>query len=322
MILRAAARRRFLRGALALSACASFGQLARAFAQTESGAGARMAEGRPSITALGAAMLRAAHQLVDEPKILDDPLALRIIGAEGEKRLRSNLTAYARRRTLRAYVAMRSRYAEDMLELAVARGVRQYVVLGAGLDTFAYRDLRNDLRLRIFEVDHPATQVWKRALLHEGDIGIPDALTFAPVDFERQTLGAGLANAGFNAAAPAFFSMLGVAVYLTKPALFQTLRSIIALERGTEIVFSYGVPSAMLTDAQRSAREAGARRASDIGEPWLSYYEPESLAAELERLGFSTTLDFGPDEANARYFSNRADGLRLDGGERLMRARV
>ena len=309
-------------------AAAAYGGLAPlpfAFAQSqarsEGGGSGLMAEGRPSITAQGAAVLRAAHQLLDEPKILDDPLALSIIGKNSESLVRADPERYSRSRALRASVAVRSRYAEDQLEAAIARGVRQYVILGAGLDTFAYRNPHPQSRLRVFEVDHPATQFWKRERLREAEIAIPDSLRFAPIDFERQTLANGLADAGFDATKPAFFSMLGVAIYLTTSALMETLRFVASLPVGTEIVFSYSVPASLLTENQRLAREKSARAVLEIGEPWISFYEPSSLEADLQRLGFGTVVDFGPEETNEHYFKDRADGLRVSGG-RLMRAGV
>ena len=267
-------------------------------------------------------MLRAAHQLLDEPTILDDPLALPIIGKNSESQLRTDPQRYGRNRALRASVAVRSRYAEDQLQAAVARGVGQYVILGAGLDTFAYRNPHPESQLRVFEVDHPATQSWKRERLREAAIAIPDSLRFAPIDFERQTLADGLAHAGFNAAEPAFFSLLGVAIYLTTPALMETLRFVASLPGGTEIVFSYSVPASLLSDAQKAARESSARAVLQIGEPWISFYEPATLEADLQRLGFVTVVDLGPEETNERYFKNRLDGLRIGGGGRLMRAGV
>src|SRR5271170_2255196 len=149
-----------------------------------------MQEGTFSKTAHRVAIRRAAHQLLDQPRVLDDPLALRIIGSEAEAALRSNPREdHAFSRAFRAFMAVRSRFAEDELGRAVAHGVRQYVVLGAGLDTFAYRNAYPDLR--VYEVDHPATQAWKREQLHAASIPIPQSLTFVPIDFERQTLAQG-----------------------------------------------------------------------------------------------------------------------------------
>ena len=182
-------RRTFLRG-LVVSALAV--DHARAWAQS---ATPLLSEGKPSRTAQATANLRAAHQLLDQPRIFDDPLALRIIGVQAEAAVRANL-GRSPIATFRPFVAVRSRYAEDELARAVQRGVRQYVVLGAGLDTFAYRNPYPVSRLRVFEVDHPATQVWKRARLQEAGIAIPESLTFAAIDFETQTLSDGLQRAG------------------------------------------------------------------------------------------------------------------------------
>jgi methyltransferase (TIGR00027 family) len=198
--------------------------------------------------------------------------------------------------------------------------VRQYVILGAGLDTFPYRNPFPASTFRHIEVDHPATQSWKRARLREAGIAVPDSLTFAPVDFERQTLLEGLRLAGFQPKEPAFFSLLGVVIYLTKDALRETLTTIASLASGSEIVFDYSIPSSALSDQERSGREILAQRAAAIGEPWITYFEPDLLKDKLLRLGFRRVGDFGPDEANERYFKDRADGLRVSGGSRLMKA--
>src|SRR5580658_4555991 len=162
-----------------------------------------MQEGKFSRTAHRVAIRRAAHQLLDHPRVLDDPLALRIIGSEAAEELRTNPKEHhAFSRAFRAFMAARSRYAEDELASAVALGVTQYVVLGAGLDTFAYRNPHPGLR--VFEVDHPATQTWKREQLQAASIPVPPSLTFVPVDFEQQTLADGLEHSGFNASATAF----------------------------------------------------------------------------------------------------------------------
>src|SRR5580704_178111 len=181
-----------------------------------------------SRTAQRVAIRRAAHQLLDRPRVFDDPFALRIIGSEAAEELRSNPKEHhAFSRAFRAFMAARSRYAEDELACAVARGVRQYVVLGAGLDTFAYRNPHAGLW--VFEVDHPATQAWKREQLEQVDIAVPQSLAFAPVDFERVSLGEGLDAAGFDRAAPAIFTWLGVVPYLTEQAVFATLGLIAGL---------------------------------------------------------------------------------------------
>jgi len=314
---------------MALGAFAVVVDLSTPFARaaSESGTDERvgtslMEEGSPSRTALSAATQRALHQLLDAPKVFDDPLALKILCENAEKPVWVDLRQLPKKRSLRAFIALRNRYAEDELARAIQRGVRQYVVLGAGLDTFGYRNPYPGSRLRVFEVDHPATQTWKRERLRKAGIVIPDSLTFAPVDFEQQTLAEGLKRAGFRADEPAFFSMLGVVVYLTKTAVMDTLKFVASLPAGSEIVFSYAIPSSMLTERQRAARKYLARQVAAMGEPWMTYFNPESLARDLRSLGFTQVEDFGPDAANDRYFKDRNDGLRVGGTGRLMKALV
>jgi len=322
-------RRAFLASLMAGSLAAALGGVQVVLAQTETAAapekgaaGTRMVEGRPSITAQWAANLRAAHQLFDEPKVLNDPLALRIIGKDAESELRTHPLQFQIVPSLRAFVVLRSRYAEDELTRAMERGIRQYVILGAGLDTFAYRTAPPDPGFRIFEVDHPATQVWKRARLQEAGIAIPEPLVFAPIDFERQTLLGGLESAGFRADRPAFFSMLGVVVYLTVEAVMETFRSIASLSPDSEIVFDYALPSSALTETQRHAREVLGKHVAAVGEPWITYFDPAFLAGELRRLGFRYVEELTHVEANGRYFKGRTDGLHVTGSSRIMKARL
>jgi len=322
-------RRSFLQYALASWVFAGLGNLTSVFIQgaiPSAIAGdvgrSPMDAGRPSATAQEAAIFRAAHQILDKPRIFDDPIALRIIGAKTESALRSNPDGFKTRRSLRAFIVLRSRYAEDELARAVKRGTRQYVILGAGLDTFPYRNPYPESSLRVFEVDHPATQSWKRQRLGEAGIATPDSLVFVPIDFERQTLADRLNRAGFRADQPSFFSWLGVVVYLTKSAVMETFKFVASLPVGSEIVFDYSVPPSLLTEKQRSAREAGAKRVATMGEPWITYLDPSSLISELQGMGFRHVEDLSPEEANERYFKGRADGLRLGGAGRLMKAWV
>lgn len=275
---------------------------------------------RASRTALAAALYRAAHQILDIPPIFADPLALRIVGAEAERSLRSGGDERAARVQLRAFVAVRSRFAEDCLALAHRRGVRQYVLLGAGLDTFAYR---NDLPgLTVFEVDHPATQAWKRARLAEAEIAVPGSVVYAPVDFERQTVAGGLSRAGFDAGRPAFLAWLGVTPYLAPETVMGTLGFVAGLAGGSQIAFDYAERAEDGSAAHRRAREALAARVAAAGEPFRSAFEPAALAAAVRRLGFSEVQDLAAEALEARYFQGRADGLRLGGRGRLLLARV
>lgn len=272
-----------------------------------------MEEARPSHTALRVAMRRAAHQLVDEPKVLDDPLALKILGPRAVERLQGGEGTGDDRlsRALRAFMAARSRYAEDELARAVSRGVAQYVVLGAGLDTFAYRNPHPADSLRVFEVDYPATQEWKRRQLEATEIAIPASVTYAPVDFERQPLAEGLRDAGFDASKPAFFSWLGVSMYLTEEAIAATLGFVASTPPGGGVVFDYTVARETLGMMERVAFDVLAKRVEAAGEPFRTFFEPKALAERLKRIGFRTVEDLGADEINARYFQGRADGLRI-----------
>ena len=271
-----------------------------------------MEEGKFSKTAHRVAIRRAAHQLLDQPRVLDDPLALRIIGSEAEEALRLNPKEdHAFSRAFRAFMAARSRYAEDELANAVAHGVAQYVVLGAGLDTFAYRNPHAGVR--VFEVDHPATQAWKREQLQAAGIPMPPTLTFVPIDFEQQTLADGLEHFGFNANATAFFSWLGVTPYLTRDACMATLSLIARMPAGSGVVFDFAVDPALLNPGQRQALDALSKRVAAAGEPFQLFFAPGELQNELKSLGFRRTELLQREQINARYFKDRKDGLLVRG---------
>ena len=251
-----------------------------------------MQPGQPSRTALGAARLRAAHQLIDGASILVDPLALRILGSDEETALR-HAQAHPLGARIRLFIAARSRFAEDALAIAAGHGARQLVVLGAGLDTQAYRSPLAG-RLRTFEVDHPATQAWKRQLLDDASIPLPETLRFVALDFERETLADALRVAGFDPAQRSFFSWLGVVPYLSEPAVFSTLAYIAGLPGGAEVVFDYANPSA--------AHRAVATGAAAVGETFQSYFDTPLLRAELTALGFNRVDDLGPEQLAVRFF--------------------
>jgi methyltransferase (TIGR00027 family) len=280
-----------------------------------------MHEDRPSKTAFRVALRRAAHQILDDPKVFADPLALAIVGADAEELQANPKSQSGIARGMRAFMAVRSRYAEDGLAAAFRDGTRQYVVLGAGLDTFAYRNPYPGLR--VFEVDFPSTQAWKRGRLEAEKIPIPESMTFAPVDFESQTLADGLARAGFDAGRPAFFSWLGVVPYLTRSAAMETFRFVGSLPAGSGIAFDYALPPESLNLVQRLALKALSDRVAAAGEPFQTFFEPSVLMNELRPMGFGSFEDLGMEEINARYFRGRADDLRVRGGiGRLMKAGV
>jgi methyltransferase (TIGR00027 family) len=270
-----------------------------------------MQTGRPSRTAYGVAYRRAVHQLLDPPPVLQDPIAIPILGpgfsARFEEDLERQQHPYAR--TFRAFMAVRSRYAEDNLGSAVAAGVTQYVVLGAGLDTFAHRNPFP--ALRVFEVDFPATQVWKRELLNNAAIPEPSSLAYAPVDFEHHTLAEGLAEAGFNARQPAFFCWLGVVPYLTLRAFRSTIDFIASLPPTSGVTFDYALSAEDLSPARQRARQLLAARVAALGEPFQLFFRSEQLDNELRSAGLQRIEQLDTIDVNDRYFSNRTDGLAL-----------
>jgi methyltransferase (TIGR00027 family) len=277
-----------------------------------------MKSGEPSRTALAAAHHRAAHQVLEQGRIFTDPLALPILGEDAETIAREAEGGPSRRR-MRIFIAARTRFAEDALAAAVERGVTQLVILGAGLDTYAWRGAMRE-RLRIFEVDHPATQEWKRRRLAEASIPLSRRLTFAPIDFECETLAAGLDNAGFDPAQHTFFTWLGVVPYLTEEAVCSTLRFIASLPNGAHVVFDYSDPPHSLTPEMRAHHDRRAARVAELGEPWVNYFESDKLLAKLTGLGFSSVEDLGPPQIAARYFPARAASIPEKGGHILRAA--
>jgi methyltransferase (TIGR00027 family) len=208
-------------------------------------------------------------------------------------------------------MAARSRFAEDCLHAAVSRGVRQAVVLGAGLDTFSLRNPYAQLGLRVFEVDHPTTQVWKLERLAQVGLARPASTIFAGVDFESQSLGSALVAAGIERERPTFFFWLGVVPYLRREAITATLRFIASLP-GSEVVFDYSEPLENFPPERRDEIQHLAARAAAIGEPWLSHFDPGELSGLLRRSGFEGIEDLGLADIATRYLD--ATGEHTDGG--------
>src|SRR5262249_6150932 len=176
--------------------------------------------------------------------------------------------------------------------------------------------------LRVFEVDHPATQAWKRARLKEARIPLPADLTFAPVDFEERTLADGLRDAGYDPSQSAFFSWLGVTPYLTIDGVMATLRFIASGPKGNGVVFDYAISPSLVTPAQRVVLDAMATRVAAAGEPWHTFFDPAELVNDLQALGFGHVEDVGAEGINERYFKDRTDGLRVGSMTHLMNAQV
>jgi methyltransferase (TIGR00027 family) len=264
------------------------------------------------------AVARALHR-EDPLPVLTDDLALPLAGEGSDAmiaRLRAELSEQALAEFAR-WVAVRARVAEDLAERAAAAGVAQYVILGAGLDSFAYR--RGDLldRLRVFEVDHPASQEWKQARLRELAIGIPPNLVFAPVDFEHQGLRAALHAAGFDFGAPAIFSWIGVTMYLTLDAIRSTLATVVCCPAGTQIAVTYNLPRTALTGSALQTAKTVGRLTEEMGEPIVARFTPAEFEHLLREVGFSDVAHIGPNEARTTYFADRPE-VRFFGIQRLV----
>lgn len=273
----------------------------------------------PSRTAILTAVARALCGEDPGPAVFVDDLAMRLAGDEG-RRLLQRLRREIPRRHLGAFirwVCIRSRFTEDLVEDAIARGVGQYVILGAGLDSFAHR--RGELvdRLRVFEVDHPASQSWKRSRLGVLGVKAPANLVFAPVDFEHQTLREGLSDAGFEFRRPALVSWIGVTMYLTLDAIGSTLTTVAQSAPGTRIVLTYNRPPDSLDPFSREVTGALAAIAAEMGEPFLSLFRPDEIEELLRTHGFADIVHFGSQEARAAYFKADPD-VEIAGAQRLV----
>jgi len=274
-----------------------------------------MIEAQPSKTALRVALRRAAHQMHDaRPLVFDDPLAVKILGPEFAEEIKRTPAAEKRpfSAALRAFMVCRARYAEDVLAGGVhADGVRQYVVLGAGLDTFAYRNPFAEAR--VFEVDHPATQAWKRERLQAAAIAVPETMQFVAVDFETQSLRQELLRAGFDFNVPAAVAWLGVVPYLTAEGFAATMRVLERLAPGSSLVFDYSQPREVLSEVEQLMLDSISARVAMAGEPFQLFFTPERLAEEMQHYGWRVVEDLDGKGLNARYLAERHDGLVLRG---------
>jgi methyltransferase (TIGR00027 family) len=274
-----------------------------------------MRPGEPSRTVFGAAAHRAAHQDLEGGRIFADPLAWRILGADRDvvlERVRE-----LDRPWLRLFIAVRHRFAEDGLAAAVASGTRQVVVLGAGLDTFAYRNPYAGVR--VFEVDHPATGAWKAERLRGSGIEVPDETAFVGCDFAHDDFLDRLVGAEFDADSPAYFLWLGVVPYLTLEVVIASLRRIGSVPGG-EVVFDYAAPLTGLDRQARKRRAAFERRVAELGEPLTGPIDPAALQRILREAGFGEIEDLGAPEIATRFLGLPADTPA--GGGHVVRART
>lgn len=265
----------------------------------------------PESTAARVALWRALHVLADAPPpVLTDTVGLELLAPPDGWRDRGDMHPQGTS-TFRASIVARARFIEDLVEAEAARGVGQYVILGAGVDTFVQRRPELASRLQVFEVDQPAPQAWKRQRLMETGYGVPDWLHLVPVDFEADwDWRARLQAAGFDAAKPAVIACTGVSMYLTRDAVAATLRQVAAFAPGSTLALSFLCPFEMADPEVRPGLEMSARGAAASGTPFISFFTPDDMLALAREAGFATAQHVSADDLAARYFAGRPDGLR------------
>ena len=267
-----------------------------------------MLPGQPSRTMLRSAIRRAAHQLLDDPLIFNDPIVIGLVPEASEPAIRDTLDDVGAPdpKLLRYMFAMRSRFAEDRLAQAAARGVRQYVMVGAGLDTFPWRQPDFAKTMQIFAADHPASLAWTNGRLRQHGLSRPSNLTYVPVNLEERRLGDQLLACGFESEAASFCSVLGVTQYLDREAVDALFAFAAALAKGSEIVFSFAPPDDQIDAEGRDAFTSFGRRPV-LGEPWKSPLRASDLVAQLTDLGFSDIFHLTPELARQRYFADQQE---------------
>ncbi|HET6635585.1 MAG TPA: class I SAM-dependent methyltransferase [Streptomyces sp.] len=273
----------------------------------------------PDSTAVRTALWRAMHVQVDPPPhVLEDEIGLRLAGPDGDWRSRPDMDPDATR-GFRAAMVARARFIEDLVAEQAGHGVDQYVILGAGLDTFAQRRPELVSRLRIFEVDEPATQAWKRRRLTELGYGVPDGLHLVPVDFESgEPWPTRLAEAGFDVGRPAVIVSTGVSMYLTKDATVSTLRRIAGFAPGSTFAMTFLLPAERVDAADRPGLRTSQEGAQASGTPFRSFYAPQEMLAMAREAGFKHARHVSGASHAERYFAGRPDGLRPSSGEDLL----
>ena len=277
--------------------------------------------GTPDSTAVRVALWRAMHVQDDPPPhVLEDEIGLQLAAPDDGWRARSDMDPVGTS-GFRAAIVARARFIEELVAEQAGHGVTQYVVLGAGLDTFAQRRPQIAARLRVFEVDQPGPQAWKRKRLLELGFGVPDWLRLVPVDFEASgSWWQRLAVAGFDPRQPAVVASTGVTMYLTKDATAATLRALAGLAPGSTLAMTFLLPDEFLNDAHRSGLRASEKGARASGTPFISFYTPQEMLALARAAGFKDAQHISGSSLAERYFADRTDGLRPSSGEDLLLA--
>jgi methyltransferase (TIGR00027 family) len=272
----------------------------------------------PDSTAVRTALWRALHLEVDAPPhVLDDRIGLQLAGPDRDWRQRPDMNEYATP-GVRASIVARARFIEDLVTVQTDHGVGQYVLLGAGLDTFAQRRPEIASRITVFEVDQPGPQAWKRQRLVELGFGIPEWLRLVPVDFETTSWWDGLLANGFDATEPTVVASLGVSMYLTREATAATLRQSAALSSGSTLAMTFMRPVELVDPEEQAMHRATNAAARASGTPFISYYAPDEILAMARDSGFKTARHVSAADYTQRYFADRTDGLRPFTTEELL----
>jgi methyltransferase (TIGR00027 family) len=272
----------------------------------------------PDSTAVRTALWRALHLEVDAPPhVLDDRIGLQLAGPDTDWRQRPDMNEYATP-GVRASIVARARFIEDLVTEQADHGVGQYVLLGAGLDTFAQRRPEIASRIRVFEVDQPGPQTWKRRRLVELGFGIPEWLRLVPVDFETTSWWDGLLANSFDATKPTVVASLGVSMYLTREATAATLRQRAALAPGSTLAMTFMRPVELVDSDEQAMHRATDAAARASGTPFISYYAPDEILAMARDAGFKTAWHVSAADYTQRYFADRTDGLKPFTTEELL----
>ena len=273
----------------------------------------------PDSTAVRVALWRALHVQVDPPPhVIDDEIGLRLVAPDDDWRRRGDMDPGGTSR-YRAGIVARARFVEDLVAEQASHGVDQYVIVGAGLDTFAQRRPEIASRMRVFETDRPGPQAWKRRRLAELGFGVPDWLLLVPVDLEAgESWWERLSAAGFDADRPAVVASTGVTLYLTKDANADTLRRLATLAQGSTLAMTFQPPLELLEEELRPGRQAVEKAARAGGTPFISFFSPQEMLALARDAGFADARHVSAGMLNQRYFAGRADGLRTSNGEEFL----
>ena len=273
----------------------------------------------PDNTAVRTALWRALHVEVDSPPhVFRDEIGLKLAAPDNGWRRRPDMDPRGTSRA-RASIVARARFIEDVLVEQVDHGVRQYVILGAGLDTFAQRRPEIASRLRVFEIDQPSPQAWKRQRLIELGFGIPQWLRLVPVDFEAgQAWWERLVAAGFDAGQPAVVASAGVSMYLTRTAITATMRLLSGLARGSKLVMTFAVPLELVEPEELPLRQATEKGARASGTPWISFFTGPEIVALARESGFKNARHVSSADLTQRYFAGRTDDLRPSSSEEIL----